>query len=809
MSTSSNSFVPARRTACLGLALAGFAAFLSGCGGDSSEDGLPRFLRGQARFVRLLERMDAASVGGMDALDRVALADANAAPLEERIVPANDAEHVIRSDSLWRFLERDAALDTGGETPPIALMVFALPDDRPVRLQVEPTAGSTPRVFCFRTQRRADSVDTSGAIAAERVVRTGAKQMFWLEPGATRAPDESLALEAALDRDPQFPTAVVGLIGAANARVRIVGDSNLGARLRQMRIRGAPDHVARVAIANDARESVLLPPPAWIEWKMDLPAGAIAITGAVGQFFGAEPSPSELAISVRADDDVVGAAATATAQGWSPFRVDCAQLAGRAVKIRVQPVQSTAAQARICALAEPRIVLAAPDPIVSPDVLLVSLDTMRFDADRLAGDGISATPALRALEREAVVFDQATVASSWTLPSHAAAFTGLYPDRLGTTTTQSSIPDGARLIAEDFRAAHYDTAAFVSGGFVGDAFGFARGFDRYVDADPVSLERKGRSTDARYTASIARSENSRREALQWVESGSALDGPPGFVFLHTYAAHGYDAPDAVRLEFGATPQEVETMQAGAVMALLEALLRARNDGEREHARRVARLSYASAARITDDLLADVIAARAKRTSPRPLVLVVFSDHGEELGEHGFIGHGHALHDELVRVPWLIAAPGLAARRVSDAVSLVDLAPTLRDWFDLGAGASPWPHDGRSVLPHLAGLELPPRPSFARTDDRDTVYVMLRTSKSKLILRRRAGIDATLQWFDLVADPGETKDRALDDPAGAARARARVEQFADSLERIRGAGAAAAMTEQAREQLQQLGYLGDD
>ncbi|MBL8766517.1 MAG: sulfatase-like hydrolase/transferase, partial [Planctomycetes bacterium] len=255
--------------------------------------------------------------------------------------------------------------------------------------------------------------------------------------------------------------------------------------------------------------------------------------------------------------------------------------------------------------------------------------------------------------------------------------------------------------------------------------------------------------------------------------------------------------------------EIEAMQAGAVMALLEGLLRARTDDERRRATRIARLSYAAAARVADDLLAELLAARAKRSSPRPLVLVVFSDHGEELGEHGSIGHGHALHEELVRVPWLIAAPGLPPRRVADAVSLVDLAPTLREWFDLGGGATTWPHDGRSVLPLMTGNELPPRPSFARTDDRDFVHFMLRTERSKLILRRRAGIDATLQWFELTTDPGEANDLAPADPAAAARARARIEAFADSLERIRGAGAAAAMTEQSREQLQQLGYLGDD
>ncbi len=787
------------------------ACALQGCGEDGpGAHAIPRFARAEPLTLRLLDCIDVATVGGMDALDRVALADANAAPLEERIVPSPGAtnDFAVRSDSLWQFLKRDAARDEAPTAPPVHLMVFALPTDRAVRVQIESREASPPRVFCFRMQQAADGVDVGGAIAAERVVRGGAKQMVWLEPEGERAADGTIRLESALDRDPQFPTLVVGLIDGAGSRVKIVRDPNLGARLRQMRIRNAPLHVARAAVATDARESVLLPPGAWIEWDVELPERAIAITGAVGQFFAPESAPSEIALSVRAGDDAIGASVRATAEAWESFRIDCARHAGKAVKIRAQVLQSAGAQAQICALAEPRIALAATDAPLAPDVLLLSLDTMRVDADRLAGPQHSATPALRALEAHAVVFEQATSASSWTLPSHAAAFTGLYPDRLGTTTTHSSIPDGARLVAEDFRAAHYDTAAFISGGFVGDAFGFARGFDRFVDADPVSLTRKGRSTDARYAASIERSERSRRDVVQWVEAGSPIDGPPKFVFLHTYAAHGYDAPNDVRASLGASRDEIEAMSSGAVVALLEALLRARTDAEVERAQRVARLSYAAAARIADELLADIVAARAKRTSSRPLVMIVFSDHGEELGEHGSIGHGHALHEELVRIPWLIVAPGVPARRVAEPVSLVDLAPTLREWFALGDGNTPWSHDGRSVLPLLEGDEWTPRPSFARTDDRDTVYVMLRTERSKLILRRRAGIDATLQWFDLTTDPGERKDRAPADPDGAARARVSIEAFADSLQRIRGAGAPAAMTEQAREQLQQLGYLGD-
>ncbi|MBL8766407.1 MAG: sulfatase-like hydrolase/transferase, partial [Planctomycetes bacterium] len=523
-----------------------FAALaLGGCGDDDSAGGTPRFPRATQRSLRLLDHVDRATVSGMDALDRIALADANAKPLEERIVPeSSEPNHpVVRSDSLWQFVKRDAAIESADAPPPIAMLVFALPTDRPVRLQVVPRDGAIPRVFAFRTQRPADNVELRDAVAAERVVRTGAKQMFWLDRASSPSSGDGPILESPLDRDPQFPTVVVGVIDGAGARVRIVADSTLGARLRQMRIQGAPNHVARAAVANDARESILLPPTAAVEWAIDLPADAVAVTGAVGQFFAGTPAPTQIALSVHVGDDAVGTAVQATTDAWAPIRVECAKFAGRSVKIRASVVRDANVQTQISVLAEPRIALSPSGAESAPDVLLVSLDTMRFDADRLAGDGISVTPALRALEREAVVFDQATGASSWTLPSHAAAFTGLYPDRLGTTTTHSSVPDGARLIAEDFRAAHYDTAAFISGGFVGEAFGFARGFDRFVDADPVSLARKGRKVDARYTASITRSENSRREVVEWVAAGSPIDGPPRFVFLHTYAAHGYDAPN--------------------------------------------------------------------------------------------------------------------------------------------------------------------------------------------------------------------------------------------------------------------------
>jgi len=135
------------------------------------------------------------------------------------------------------------------------------------------------------------------------------------------------------------------------------------------------------------------------------------------------------------------------------------------------------------------------------------------------------------------------------------------------------------------------------------------------------------------------------------------------------------------------------------------------------------------------------------------LIVVFSDHGENLGDHGDAGghHGVSIYDEVVRVPLLIAGPGLKAGRVKDPVSLIDLAPTLLEL----KGLPPLPGaDGRSLAGYLLGE--PPEPSFSISEFYDFGHRLrsITEGRFKLIIDQRNG---THMFFDVITDPGELKD----------------------------------------------------
>src|SRR5690606_30841397 len=144
-----------------------------------------------------------------------------------------------------------------------------------------------------------------------------------------------------------------------------------------------------------------------------------------------------------------------------------------------------------------------------------------------------------------------------------------------------------------------------------------------------------------------------------------------------------------------------------------------------------------------------------------LVLVVLSDHGEELGEHGDFGHAHDLHEELIRVPLLFFGRGVDAGRTDAVVSLADVAPTLRELL----GLDPLSElvDGRSLVPSLRGHALPPEPALAvsGTPTRQEKHA-LRGERWKLKVTR--GSDGATHRFlyDLEGD-GEFRDVAADEP----------------------------------------------
>ena len=387
-----------------------------------------------------------------------------------------------------------------------------------------------------------------------------------------------------------------------------------------------------------------------------------------------------------------------------------------------------------------------------PPIILVSIDTLRSDRLPAYGYERGATPAIDALAADSILFERAYAHVPLTMPSHASVLTGLLPpahgvrDNLGYRLEEAGLPYLPRLLAERGWA----TGAAVSAWSLRGEAGFAAGFDLYEDRIPAparaglgGIQRPGAATLA--------------ASLGWLRR--AAEGP-FFFLLHLFEPHTPYAP----------PEPFASRHASAY------------DGE-----------VAAADAVVGDLLAELerlgIYDRA--------VIVLLSDHGEGLGEHGEEEHGVLLYREALQVPLLLKLPGgrRAGERLAAPVQLVDVAPTLLELAGLPVPAG---LDGRSLL--AAEAAAADRPVYG-----ETWYPRLHFGWSELgsIIEGDwhliDGPDPEL--YDLAGDPGETVN-LIGRRAGLA-ARLRDELRARSSE----PEAPGDESEAARRALAALGYVG--
>ena len=357
-----------------------------------------------------------------------------------------------------------------------------------------------------------------------------------------------------------------------------------------------------------------------------------------------------------------------------------------------------------------------------PNVVLISLDTVRPDHLGVYGYAKPTSPRLDAFARDAVVFTQARAQAPWTLPSHASLFTSLLPSHARVEDINQRLPDDVTTLAAQLAGAGYRTAALVNDGQMKAHWGLNRGFAEWREF-PVD-------TPAGACDAIT------REALAWLARAPAADTPPFFLFLHYFDAHDpYEAPPAFRQRFGVTLTGEQTQQLLAhhrapsdelldkdEIARIQAdygftdeqmqqelaKYRPRNFDLRDAAL-MAQLQAAYDAEIAwlDDEVGKLLAALPANT-----LVVIFSDHGEAFEEHGWMGHGATLHEEEIRVVLLMRPPAARAGQRCDApVMLLDVAPTILRQCGVQPPAI-W--EGRDLSPAFAALALPPRPQYSET-----------------------------------------------------------------------------------------------
>jgi arylsulfatase A-like enzyme/Flp pilus assembly protein TadD len=389
-------------------------------------------------------------------------------------------------------------------------------------------------------------------------------------------------------------------------------------------------------------------------------------------------------------------------------------------------------------------------------LVLVTIDTLR--ADRLGCyGGTAATPRLDRIAREGALAPDASVHVPLTRPSHASLLSGLLPARHGIRDNISPALDASvPLLAETLHAAGFRSGAFVSSIVLSRQAGLHRGFDAYADRFDVGED------DARFLNTIQRrGDGPTAEAIDWL----AKEAPSGgrlFAWLHLYDPHDpYEPPEPYASRYADRPYDGEVAYADELVGRLDDAL--------------GRLG------LRDDTL-----------------LVVTSDHGEGLGEHGEDVHGYFVYETTLRVPLLLRGPGVpAGARVSGLARTVDVVPTVHALLGTTAPAA---LDGHSLVPAMRGTAAAEQTAYAESLTPLLHYGWsdlrtLRDGRYKYILAPRP------ELYDLREDPHELRNLEPSEPARAAALRKAL------LQGIANETAASRTVSAPPEVLEALGALG--
>ena len=384
-----------------------------------------------------------------------------------------------------------------------------------------------------------------------------------------------------------------------------------------------------------------------------------------------------------------------------------------------------------------------------PDILLVSIDSLRADHLGCYGYPLPTSPTLDRIATDGVRFDRAVSSTSWTLPAHAALFTSRDEEAHGLTRNGLRLSEAQVTMAEAFRDLGYQTAGLFAGPYLHPAFGLGQGFAQYQSCMAGVAEELPDAAVREEAAALESATQERETGTRTAERFATLvtqaDERPAFLFVHLWDVH-YDYSPPSPWDRFFDPDYAGTLDFSR-LAVNPAIRAEMDPVDRRHLVAL----YDGEIRWTDTILARLLDLHARSRPDRELLLVVLSDHGEELFEHGGKGHQRTLFEEVVRIPLVIRWPGhLPTQRViPDLVRIIDVFPTL---LELVGAPPPEPLDGRSLVPLLLGEALDEQPALLELRvDPDRPLAALRTTTRKLVLSRWPELPAA---YDLVADPGE-------------------------------------------------------
>ncbi|MDP6761938.1 MAG: sulfatase-like hydrolase/transferase, partial [Planctomycetota bacterium] len=496
-------------------------------------------------------------------------------------------------------------------------------------------------------------------------------------------------------------------------------------------------------------------------------------------------------------------------RGWRDGAISLAPWEGREISIQLRtrasrpgaPLRDAAGDLGVWS--NPRVVVprSPSEEAGRPDVVLITIDTLRPDHLGCYGYERPTSPAMDRLAAEGVLFENVYTTVPRTSPAVASLMTGLYPRAHGLTTLLDSLAVRHQTLAERLAEAGYSTGAVVTNN-VALRTGLGQGFHTFIDHADVWVN------DPR-----TRAEHLAAEAAEWL---AAHGQEPLFLWLHLWDPHFRYLPPSPHDRWFApgrrTPFDLYQRIDRGELTLGE--LYFQGDLSPAELQRAIDL-YDGEIRYTDGVLGRFLDYLDDAGILENAWVVLTSDHGESLGEQGyFFEHGEYLYDSTLRIPLVIRAPGGAGggRRVSRSVSILDVVPTVLGAVGLSAPVGPGMDllagDGGDVPPREALFGETGRRFFPENPRRPVSgtagnWLAVVSGGWKLIRVPTPG-GAMRELYDLRRDPGETRNLFDAHDPRAQQLEEKLDAWVASFE---GGGEAEAVIDpESAARLRALGYL---
>ena len=550
--------------------------------------------------------------------------------------------------------------------------------------------------------------------------------------------------------------------------------------------------VLPIRVGERTRRALTAPSPRQYLFYMHVPEDGRLVFD-----YGAEVSAT-FTVSVRTDTAGVKQLWRQTAEigQWKEGVVDLSAYAGRAVRLEL----ATEGENGVVGWGEPEIVIPPRDPVAAGDrtpaknVVVILIDTARYDAFETFNKGAKVqTPSHDQFASGATIFERAYNNENWTKPSVATVLSGLYPATHQVKTHTAVVPDDVELISERLGKHGFKTGAFIANGYCGKVFGFGQGWDFYRN-----YIRENRKSEAEYVY---------RDALEWIDEHK---GERFLAYVQTIDPHVvYRVPTEYTARYHPEPYTGLIGQAldGHVQADISQGKKKIKEADYDWIRAL----YYGELTYHDEHMGKFLDALKARGLFEDTLFVITNDHGEELNDHGRLGHGHSLYEHMIRAPLMLRYPPFfpQGHRIEEVVENVDVFPTVLEVLGLPPSKDV---EGHSLLAWLDDTPVK-RPSYAVIEFLDNRRA-LRVGRWKLM----TSTGAMNKLYDVVDDPDENND--LFDARPLARRLTEtylVEALMSPDKSKRGAIAArtrkfkagnAKIDPELKAQLDALGYFGD-